>query len=256
MTASKLSDQSVSNIIRNIFSIRGYSHAFNTDNPFLKLLWITLISVLVVFCFITVVNSLNQYNEHNVITSVNSFKNKTLQLPALTICSIYGDLKESKLRDCKIGKFNCTFDDFEYFEVDYWYDFFPHPMKCYKINGGRNLTGHETYIHSTDNIGLINGIRLEILDDKIDQYVYFVGDSRVKPLIEEMQFFIGGSYNIIKIKKQIIDRLGEPYNPCQKNLDKIDSYESFYYKDIIRSNLTYRKRNCLDICKKKRRKEK
>ena len=75
---------------------------------------------------------------------------------------------------------------------------------------------------------------------------YFVGDNKVRPLYTELTHIVQpGEFLFVEIKKLVDRKLAYPYSGCQ---DNIHPETSRLVKQILAQNITYRQKNCYDLC--------
>ncbi|RNA32454.1 acid-sensing ion channel 1-like [Brachionus plicatilis] len=74
----------------------------------------------------------------------------------------------------------------------------------------------------------------------------FINDNLVKPRIGKGFQVSPGSYSNIIIERIKNMQMPKPYSDCVDNLDTIYSFDSEYYREVFRSNLTYNQIECLN----------
>ena len=60
-----------------------------------------------------------------------------------------------------------------------------------------------------------------------------------------------GTSTSLVVKRHFSQKLPQPYNNCFKDLSTVDAYDSAIYREMIRSNETYRQRDCFLLCYQK-----
>ena len=162
-----------------------------------------------------------EYLEYNVITEIREIHADKMTLPALTLCH----------RDSK------TFNFGDYIN------------KC-RVTGA-NCTINSVDLIEAKTFGEKTGIYVKLINLPSDmRFLYFIGDSFVKPLVTELLPDINlRTYKQNFVPKLTVnEKLGYPYNQCQKDVKDINDFDSNYYRQIIGSGIKYRQANCIDLC--------
>jgi len=210
------------------------------------------------FPAITICN-LNQYQTNNSFDFVqkysnypiiNTFKRFFLMNELLTFNDSFKksftySLNES-LISCLLNLNPCSSSDFVW-------TFDPIYGNCYSFNIGLNSSGHSVDIQSISKSGSVNGLKLELfignptnIPELIEKYGYHViihNQTHKISLNEGYDVSTGVETNFV-IEKSYQTLKPKPYSDCIY----LDSFDSYLYKVIIRSNKTYRQNDCIDLC--------
>ncbi|RMZ95146.1 acid-sensing ion channel 5 [Brachionus plicatilis] len=128
--------------------------------------------------------------------------------------------------------------------IGYFDSFFGY---CYRFNSEKSR------IKRSFHTGKYNGLMLEIhvgIPDSRQLLTLstgahiFINDNPIRPLVAQGLDLASGSYTNIVIKRTTNKQMARPYSECVNNLGSIDSFDSEYYRKVLRSNLTYRQVDC------------
>jgi amiloride-sensitive sodium channel subunit beta len=141
--------------------------------------------------------------------------------------------------------------DFEYY-YDFWYG------NCFRYNSGRNMNGENTPRKQISVNGISNGFELELFIGRVDQNNYiFSIDNGINLFIENE--IVGsestdgirispGTKNYISLSKYSMSHFPKPYSDCTADLDKLESSDNIYFRNLIANNIKYRKSLCRFNC--------
>ena len=246
----------IKNEIIGIFSINGYSHMLGTSNFFKKIFSLLCMITLFVACTIFVNLNIQSYRANEVVTTIKNLDDEQLIFPAITFCLI--DTTQSAFTSPSLGQVftacyfdtttsPCKFDEFG--KITIYDPVLDITYQCYKFNGGRDSLNNEIEILSTQKVGYYGGLTLELnVNTKYDIY-YYVGDNKVQPTNTEMQSTIQidqkGKYVSVPITKVVDTKLPMPYSNCS---DMIGPGRSHLVEKILQQNVTYRQKNCYEMC--------
>ena len=151
--------RSVITELRAFFSSNGYSKVLGTNSLFKKFIYDDMITFpAITLCLLDV--------SKEPVTSRN--------LSDVFVSSYFEFTKNA-----------FTLDDFEQLRI---YDLnFDKLYDCYKFNGGRNGSNHETKILSSAKIGWESGLHLNFNSKSNGHLFYYVGDNSVKPIFFELE---------------------------------------------------------------------
>ncbi|RMZ98095.1 amiloride-sensitive sodium channel subunit beta, partial [Brachionus plicatilis] len=123
---------------------------------------------------------------------------------------------------------------------------------CYRFNTIQSKN-QLSQVKKSYHTGKYNNLMLELYVGVSDVREYlslttgasiFINDNLIKPLVGEgFELMPGTNVNIILERKKN-KQMARPYSECVNNLDSIDSFDSEYYRKVLRSNLTYRQIDC------------
>ena len=186
--------RSVITELRAFFSSNGYSKVLGTNSLFKKAFWSIYMSILFVSCMLLVEINLNAYLSYDVVTEIKFIYDDMITFPAITLCLLdvsKEPVTSRNLSDVFVSSYfeftknAFTLDDFEQLRI---YDLnFDRLYDCYKFNGGRNGSNHETKILSSAKIGWESGLHLNFNSKSNGHLFYYVGDNSVKPIFFELE---------------------------------------------------------------------
>jgi hypothetical protein len=146
--------------------------------------------------------------------------------------------------------FKCTYDDnTETCSIDDW-----KPLQIWNYDGTSQIcfvfnSGDPGSVRKSKKYGFSHGLHIYLFLQPNDFINYYIGDSEAVPVNGEIYRFLdGGLTSNLVMNKLVENKLGEPYNRCQIDLDEETDHESRLYKQIVRNNYTYRQANCYDLC--------
>jgi len=245
---SKLDD--VKKELRCVTSLHGYSTVFNTSSPFIKVLWVFFFLVLFSGCIQNALENLDDYYQYTVITKIEYVNENPMTLPAVTLClaSIFSystnATLDKALFHCEISGLECEYKDFYSFETRTSYS--KDIVTCYVLNGGRNSSKNFSKIKSTKTTGPYSGLLLRLYLQKDHFLFYYINDAYVKPIISEIdKHLIPGTYNDLKLEKNVETKLEFPFNNCWKRKNLPDTH---LVRQLTEANITYRQVNCFELC--------
>jgi hypothetical protein len=237
-----------------LFSITGYSEILETKSLFIKVF--SVISLIVLFSFGMVYVDLNlkSFLANDVVTQIKIIDDETMNFPAITIClsnhsvGISFKIIPKNLSDTLRCSYDnqpilCNLNNFEYIEL---YDAQSTiNFSCYKFNGGENAE-----MRVLSKIGTFSGLQIFFPNaSNSDTIFYFVGENKVKPIFQEIQGVVTDLDKrrivAVSIKKVVDKKLPMPFSNC---IEDINSDTSDLVNTMIYQNITYRRKNCYDMC--------
>ena len=149
------------------------------------------------------------------------------------------------LISCRFQLNTCTADDFEWF-WDFFYG------NCFKFNG------NSSKILKSTQPGPMNSLQIELFIGNYYDINQLLSTNGVHVFINNQTCTVtrsndgidvpSGSHTNIMLDRTFNLKLENPYNDCKSNLNSIDSFDSLYFKEIIKSNRTYTQKDCFDLC--------
>jgi hypothetical protein len=232
----------------------GIPNIINNSNLVTKLIW--LLSVLISTCALIwfLCNTILDYFEYPVVTSINTNYESPTEFPTITICSKYwsDDFSKKNLKDmiyeCVYASEDCKTNINNYFE-SYIDDLMSY---CFRFNGGRNMSGHKVSIQTALNSGFDEG--LWITWNTTGSLAIWIHDANNAPknhFENNRNGFINYASNGYETEfafEKISDyKLGYPYNKCLEDVDLFKTNKQIidYLKSI---NRTLNRELCIDIC--------
>lgn len=176
-----------------------------------------------------------------------------LTFPAVTFCLINREdyLKQNQefeevFLNCKYSKEEtCQLNEFQ--EVQIFVDK-NNSLTCYKYNGGVDSKGNSIRIKNADKPGKFSGLKLILYLPESASILYYIGDTKVLPIQEELKQIHPGYVYESAVEKKVDEKLPYPFNDCIKEKIITSSEESSLLNQIIKQNQTYRRKNCLNLC--------
>jgi hypothetical protein len=243
-------------------SLPGIALLIKSKQFIVKIIWLLFIVILAGLSIKYVIESIQTYHNYEVVTNIRVISEQSLPFPAISFCMIFNRSPSPSVNDmlnviqyCSFDYNECSSGDFEIFH-------FPSPFNetCFRFNSGKNASNQSTLIRNSIKKGIDSGLKvlfntsllesLNEFDSKIGSYVnnasllflpirpYYYHQDNHNMLIK------GG--NLIKIEKEFIQKLSEPYNHCVKK--KINGFISDLFQYFIQNNITYLQSDCIDLC--------
>jgi hypothetical protein len=194
------------------------------------------------------------YLEYPVVTSINTNYESPTEFPAISICSRYwsDDFSKNNLKDmlleCKYAGEECKTNMYNHFE--HYYDDLM--LYCFRFNSGKNMSGHSIPIKNALIGGYDEG--LWITWKTIGHLAIWIHDTNNAPknhFENNRNGFINYASNghdtEFAIEKFSDLKLGYPYNKCLEDVDLFKTNKQIidYLKAI---NRTLTRDICIDIC--------
>ena len=235
-----------------LISFNKYSVFLGTNNPSKKIFSMICLVTLFICCIVFVSQNVISYRSNEIVTQIKSIDLNEITFPAITfLLQDHNDIPRN-LTDVFAGCYfeieqnQCTLDDFDHFIAhDFENDL---NFTCYKFNGGRNSSRHETKIFSTQHVGYNSGLTIKFNLSEIDNLWFFVSDNKIQPIYSEVNHAIEKkhkleTYILVEMQKTVDIKLPMPYSNCSEN---IDSQKSIY--KINGQHMGYRQKNCYESC--------
>lgn len=237
-------------------SFHGFPRIAATNSRLVQLVWIVFIVLSGALGFIIIFQTVNDFYQFDVITSIDRTSSKSLTFPAITICTKGYSKMQHKNITSKDSEyyiiFNLTFEfflrDLEFREEPFnttAMQFFKIPKHfgdCIRFNGFANKV-LETAESKSDTLKLriipsstqkiskteeiyyyfYNKMHIYITDNYLNSYL------NIDPIITLENFQTNKFIDIKKTETET--KLGEPYNECTEQ-----------------SDMTYRQNNCIEKC--------
>jgi hypothetical protein len=199
----------------------------------------------------TVINSINNYFDYEIITNIYVFNQKQAEFPAVTFFilrnSKFNIPLEDVILDCQFNSLSCSLSDFYTIQDKNGYILYRFRNKTSFAPG--SYFGFQLVVNlenipfdSSSKISEFDGLRLIVHNISNDPGIY-----GGMPLTG---FNVASGFiNKISVTCTFINKLGLPYNNCLKDVKSIDSSESDLFKNMIQStNYSYSQSDCIDYC--------
>jgi hypothetical protein len=169
-----------------------------------------------------------------------------------TIRKNLGNMIDDIILSCVFDWKDCIlYDDFLHlFDIEYG--------NCFRFNCGYNYKNERVPFKTLTSSGLTNGLQLELFINSADENenlfsLYNGFNIYIANRLESLFYTEGinvspGFTTKIVLNKYTIRRISRPTSKCIENTKSIDSYDSYLFKQIIKSRSRYRYTDCLDLC--------
>ena len=244
----------IKNIGKNVIltsTCHGLPSITRTDLTILKGLWTVSVLIASIFCGYFIIKSVNEYFEYDYFTKTTIIQERPMPFPALTICDSYSAnqsnvsfVLEESLFYCKYNSMHeCNVNSFEPLELYVNGDAY----KCYRLNGGQNISGSQIELIKSNRIGNMYGLLIGFYAPQLNFITYSITNNSIYPTMPEVfnRHAKPNTFTEILIKKLLEIKLGKPYNQC---LDKESRIESVLFRKTVEKYAIYRQINCYDIC--------
>lgn len=248
--------------LRNLFegaSILGLSRLLKTKNKYIKLVWIVSLLVLIGMVAVFFYDAIVTYFNYDVITHVDIFAESNAEFPTVSFCISYfrnSDTIEfslnKSLKYCRFETFPCNWTDFEIYSNNY-------EELCFRFNSGKDFYNNRKPIRTTSyadhSYGLsvffdLKGLKYDIYHNltpyKLNAYIQNSSSLFRRNFNYDSGLLVPAGLTYIKVQRQFINKLSEPYNNCVKQ--NTNKYVSYLFQYFIQNNLTYSQRDCLNLC--------
>lgn len=151
----------------------------------------------------------------------------------------------------------CLFQSEMCTEQDFTWFFSTSYGNCFSFNSGLKRNGEKDEIKKITKPGREDGLVMLVhvgISDDVNSLasslgaVIFIHNSTITPKYNEGVRVATGADTSIAVVKTIQNYLPTPYNECLENLDRLDAHDSYLFKEIFKSNETYRQRDCRFAC--------
>ena len=219
----------------------GIPNVFRAEKTILKLMWLLLFLAGTSVGIYTVVKSIMNYLDYEVVTSIKSINEMPTEFPAVTFFILRNNKANISFKtlksECFYNKFACKDEDIQMNQDELGfisYTFTSQQAYQRGIQFGLqidlNLTNisidfdtHITHIMIYNSYNNRDGIRVIIHNQTLDPN-YYAGYSD-----NGLNVAPGFSYEIA-VKRTYLNKLEQPYNNCLKDVKSIDSFDSDLYR--------------------------
>ena len=242
----------------NVFenkTLPGVRNIIFNKHKFIKIMWIICIIILFSWCSLFLLEIISSYLDYEVITNIDIYREVNSPFPTITFC-ISTDSPVNDIPPINETMTLCLFEE----EECSWEDFEPYTNKlnniCYRFNSGKNLHNQKLDIKNTSRSDQAKGLNVffyltnftfstpHILSVFIqNQSTIFRTDN---PFNINSGILIPAGLTYIKIERNFIEKLPNPYNDCVKQETK--EYVSHLFQYFIKNNKTYSQKDCFDLC--------
>ncbi len=234
--------------LRSLFSINGYSEALGTNSLFKKAFSLIAFIALFASCMVVVDDNVKSFQANDVVTQIKIIDDQTMTFPAVTICAI--DLILNPLnftsKDFKTKMIDCTFDSLKCNKSSYFkpvqLTFSIQKLDCFSFNSITDLP------LSSKGVGFGSGLTIAFNLSGYEKLMFSVHDNNQRPSFYELNDVVeqdGSEMVLVAMKKNIDTKEPMPYSNCTGN---INSETSHLAGKILQQNITYKQRDCYDLC--------
>ena len=234
--------------LRAFFSINGYSEALGTNSLFKKAFSLIAFIALFASCMFYVDDSVRSFQANDVVTQIKMIDDQTMTFPAVTFCVTeysHNPLNFTS-KDFSSKIIDCTFDSQTCHASIYFkhvrLTFSTQKLDCYSFNSGSNR------ILSSKGVGFGSGLSIAFNLSGWEKLGFAVHDNNEIPTFAELHDVVeqdGREMILVQMKKTIETKEPFPYSNCSGN---IHSETSHLVGKILQQNITYRQRDCYDLC--------
>ncbi len=234
--------------LRAFFSINGYSEALGTNSLFKKVFWFLTFSALFASCMVVVDRSFQGFLANEVITHFKVRDDQKMTFPAVTFCVIEFILNRMSFtsKDLNSRLINCYFESKSCNGGSYFkpvqLTIYSQNLDCYSFNTGKNG------LLLTNVVGMGTGLHIIFNLSQMEKLLFKVHDNNEKPTFVELNNIVEqdkGKSVLVEMKKTIETKYPFPYSNCTEN---INSETSHLVRKIQQQNITYKQRNCFEMC--------
>jgi hypothetical protein len=248
----------LSNILLSSTS-HGIPNMIRTDNKYFKIMYMCFFLICSSLCAYMLAKSVLDYTKYDVVTEIDVIYETPTQFPTITFFNLKNPSANLKLSEflinCNFNDYPCDSEDFEEIRDKFGYISYQFNKKINKTHGLKQIT----------QAGKINGLQIELFsasEEMISESRYHRFDG-IQVVVHNHSMdprYYGGissdgseispgfSTNLI-VNRVFNYKLENPFNPCDKNLTSIDSYDSDIFRFMIKSsNYSYRQKDCFDYC--------
>ncbi len=234
--------------MKALFSINGYSEALGTNSLFKKVFWFIAFIALFASCMVVVDRNVKGFQANDVVTQFKVIDYESMTFPAVTFCLTDFNLDDLDFvtKNLSSKLINCTFEsqpcNGSSYLKPFKLDSSSTKPDCYSFNSGNNG------LLSATEVGSLSGLNIVFNLSKENKLFFKVHDNNEMPTFGEMNDIVeqdGGKFIIVEMKKTIETKEASPYSNCTH---KINSDTSHLVEKILHQNITYRQRNCYDLC--------
>ncbi len=197
----------------------------------------------------------NNYYEFDVITEVESVYEQPMRLPALVFCSPFNKPHLFANRSLKSIVISCidTFRNDCMNNLDNLFEAFETPDgKCFRLNSGKNMSGHSVPIYNQTVGGLDGGFNLRF-ENMNNSIIVIIRESKFPLRIEpwnnnyDINVINPQAFTLLAIHKTVIKKAGRPHKNCYKEVNEFPLNKTII-EYIKTTNFSYTKIECLNVC--------
>lgn len=223
----------------------GITNIVQTERKLIKYLWILVTFASFSFCSFFVLQSILDYLKYDVVTKINTYNEKTVEFPAISICS-RTNFDNFKLLRCYFNFQECSLSNINYFQDSLY-------GTCIRFNSGYDIYGNKTNIlHATSN-DLLSSLMFEIYlpsQNGYSEMTLAITNKSYIPfnMVENPYYLMSGNSYFFQIQRTFSEKLESPFNDCLKDVRKF-KFNKTIIDFILSSNRTYTQLNCFRFCR-------
>ena len=184
----------------------GLPNIVNSDNLLQKLLWLIVMLLMMAYASFSIASNVLEYQEHPVVTNINSVYKSEPQFPAVRLC--YFDRRYPINLNCYFEGTFCKPINILYYNDN-----------CDSFNEGlkRNISDYPIDILTSKVAGKNNGLTLHLTPKKGRQIeTYLFNQSTNMDLKKEIYISSGMETNLV-VSRVFRNKLSLPFSDCKKD---------------------------------------
>ena len=231
----------------------GVPNLFRSEHLFNRVLWIFfLVASTVATCY-WVYYGICDYLKYDVVTLVQTVYEQPLEFPTITFCPIPKDNFRNYSLNQIVNGSQFGYDMSIGFDPDNHFETFISQRygRCYKFNGGKNLSNHSIPMKKATIGGRNDCFKLNL--NSATELFIWIHNKSSPPVIQNNNNhddpirIAKGTSNYLMIEKTIESKLGEPYSRCINDPTNFRQNKTII-DHILNKNESYSQIKCLELC--------
>ena len=229
-------------------SLPGLPILLKSKHIAVKIVWLLFGLLLSGLSIFYTIKSIQTFYDYEVVTNIDVISEPSSKFPAISFCMMSNS---SDLSDvifaCYFEETDCNYTDFE------MYEFPASNYICYRFNTGKNAINQSTKIMNSLQNGVYSSLTVVFNTKKLKYLGWYKSKIKayvniflpIRPFFTDNENILVEGGNSIKIEREYVKKLSEPYNHCVK--EETSDFVSKFFQYFIRNNKTYTQRDCLDL---------
>jgi len=237
-------------------TFHGFPSIVRNKRKPIKILWVCLTFFSIIASIYFVIISVLGYLDFEVITRIETFNERPIQFPTVSICASNSSEWKNKtmkeiFNNCDFdGSTSCLLKSNEYFKEynDIQYG------TCYIFNSGKNMNGSQTDILNNYVGGLSNGLKISMKNTSTSSLIVniynhstIVYQNEAFNTYNDNIYMPNGFRTYVKLKKIFDQKLSLPYNDCIKDITLFPLNKTII-ELITQNDKTYDQQACFRMC--------
>ncbi len=231
-----------------VSSVHGIPNIFRSKTNLMKIFWAVFYFTFTSIGIYTVILIVLNYLNFEKVTNIEIKYDKIIKFPAVTFSILKNQLikypLELVLNRCLFNNAACNENDFDVIQDKFGYVSYRFKPKNVTLTGagqGLKVNMDTSKIKEMKNIKYL-GLRIIIHNHNNDPEFYTGGSNKNINIPN-------GFYTDINIRRIFVEKLGQPYNDCLKDVKSIESFDSDLYRYVLQSTAyAYRQKDCVNLC--------